>query len=112
MEKGDDQSDRAGEIATAVAGVFVVQFIIRRYMAVVLVPLAALFVCGLAGFTAWSATIALRLGKFTNRNGIEISRRENPIIFWLSILLGFVPLAACLFIGLWVAHQFLSPSHG
>jgi hypothetical protein len=81
-------------------------------MAVVLAALAALFVCALAGFTAWTATIALRLGKFTNRNGIEIGRREDPILFWLSILLGFVPLAACLLIGLWGSYQFLSPSHG
>jgi hypothetical protein len=80
-------------------------------MVVALAALAALVVCALAGFSAWSATIGLRLGKFTNRNGIEISRREDPIIFWLSILLGFVPLAACLFIGLWVAYQSMSPSH-
>ena len=59
-----------------------------------------------------SPTIALTLGKFINRNGIEISRGEDPIIFWLSILLGFAPLAACLFIGLWFAYQYLSPSHG
>jgi len=83
-----------------------------RYMVVVLAALAALFVCALAGFSAWSATIALRLGKFINRNGIEISRREDPIIFWLSVVLGFVPLAACLFIGLWTAYQFLSLRHG
>jgi hypothetical protein len=27
-------------------------------------------------------------------------------------LQGFDPLALCLFIGLWVAYQLLSPSHG
>jgi hypothetical protein len=81
-------------------------------MVVVLAALAALFVCALAGFAAWSTTKALRLGKLTNRNGIEISRGEDPIIFWLSIFLGFFPLATCLFIGLWVAYQFLSPTHG
>jgi hypothetical protein len=70
-------------------------------MVVVLVALAALLVCTLAGFTAWSAAIAVRLGKFTNRDSIEISRCEDPIIFWLYILMGFVPLAACLFVGLW-----------
>lgn len=81
-------------------------------MVVVLAALVALFVCAMVGIAARSATIALRLGRFTNRNGIEISRREDPIIFWLSILLGFVPLAACLYIGVWVAYQFVSPSHG
>jgi hypothetical protein len=81
-------------------------------MVIVLAAIAALLVCSLAGFSAWSATLALRLGKFTNRNGIEISRREDPIISWLYILQGFVPLALCLFIGLWVAYQLLSPSHG
>jgi hypothetical protein len=75
-------------------------------MVVVLAALAALLVCSLAGFAAWSATIAIRLGKFTNRGGIEISRREDPSIFWLYILVGFFPLAACLFIGLWAAYQF------
>jgi hypothetical protein len=80
-------------------------------MVVALTALAALFVCVLAGFTAWSATLALRIGRFTNRNGIEISRRENPVAFWLYIPLGFVPLAACLFIGLWVGYQFLSQGH-
>jgi hypothetical protein len=81
-------------------------------MVVVLVALAALLVCALAGFSAWSATIAIRLGKFTNRDNIEISRREDPGIFWFYILLGFVPLAACLFVGLWAAFQLLIPSHG
>ena len=81
-------------------------------MVVALAVLAAMIVCALAVFTAWTATIALRLGKLTNRNGIEISRREDPIIFWLSILLGFFPLAACLLVGLWGAYQFLRPSHG
>ena len=81
-------------------------------MILALAALAALVVCALACFTAWSATIALRLGKFTDRNGIEIGRREDPFISWLSIFLGFFPLAACLFMGLWVVHQFLSPTHG
>jgi hypothetical protein len=81
-------------------------------MVVVLAALVSLFVCAVVGVAAWSATVALRLGKFTNRNGIEISRREDPIIFWLSIFLGFAPLAACLYIGLWAAYQFLSQSHG
>jgi hypothetical protein len=76
---------------------------------VVLAAVVALIVCAVVGVAAWSATIALRLGKFTNRNGIEISRREDPIIFWLSIFLGLAPLAACLYIGMWVAYQFLSP---
>jgi hypothetical protein len=75
-------------------------------MVVVLAALAALLVCSLAGFAAWSATIAIRLGKFTNRGGIEISRREEPNIFRLYIVLGFVPLALCLLIGLWTAYQF------
>jgi hypothetical protein len=81
-------------------------------MVVVLVALAALLVCALAGFTAWSATVAIRLGKFTNRGGIEISRREDPVIFWLYISMGFIPLAACIFVGLWAAYQLLIPSHG
>jgi ABC-type spermidine/putrescine transport system permease subunit I len=79
---------------------------------VVVLALFALFVCAVAGVSAWSVTVALRLGKFTNRNGIEINRREDPRIFWLSILLGFFPLALCLCIALWVAYQFRSPSHG
>ena len=81
-------------------------------MVVALAALAALLVCSLASFSAWSATIAVRLGKFTNRNGIQIRRREDPIIFWLYILMGFVPLTLCLLIGLWTAYQFLLPSHG
>lgn len=87
-------------------------FTARGHMAVVLAAVVALFVCAVVGVAAWSATIALKLGKYTNRNGIEISRRNDPFIFWLSIFLGFVPLAACLYIGLWVAHQFLSQIHG
>jgi hypothetical protein len=79
---------------------------------VVLVALAALLVCALAGFSAWNASIAIRLGRFTNRGGIEISRREDPGIFWFYIVLGFVPLALCLLIGLWTAYQLLIPSHG
>ena len=75
-------------------------------MVVVLAGLAALFVCVLAGFSARSATRALRLGKFTNRDGIEISRREDPRIFWFYIVLGFVPLALCLLVGVWSAYQF------
>ena len=81
-------------------------------MVVALAALAALLVCSLAGFSAWSATIAVRLGKFTNRNGIQIRRREDPIIFWLYISMGFFPLAVCLFVGLWAAYQFLIPSQG
>lgn len=81
-------------------------------MVVVLVALAALLVCALAGFTAWSATVAIRLGKFTNRGGIEISRREDPVIFWLYISMGFVPPVACILVGLWAAYQLLIPSHG
>jgi hypothetical protein len=81
-------------------------------MVVVLAALAALFICSLAGFSAWSATLAIRLGKFTNRDGIEISRREDPGIFWFYIVLGFVPLAGCLFVGLWAAYLLLIPSHG
>ncbi len=81
-------------------------------MFVALAAVAALFVCALAGFTAWSATVAMRLGKFTNRDGVEINRREDPIIFWFYMLLGFIPLSACLIIGLWIAYQLLSPSHG
>jgi hypothetical protein len=80
-------------------------------MAVVVFALAALFVCALAGFTAWSAMIALRLGKFTNRNGIEVSRRENPIVYWLAISLAFGSLAAILFIGLWISYQLVRPDH-
>ena len=80
-------------------------------MVVSLAALAALVACALSGFSAWSATIGLRLGKFTNRNGIEISRREDPIIFWLTISLAFVPLAACLSIGLWISYQLLNPGH-
>jgi hypothetical protein len=55
---------------------------------VVLAAVGALFVCALAGLAARNATVAIRLGKFTNRNGIEISRREDPVIFLLYILMG------------------------
>jgi hypothetical protein len=55
--------------------------------------------------------IALRLGKFTNRNGIEVSRRENPIVYWLAISLAFGSLAAILFIGLWISYQLVRPDH-
>lgn len=77
-----------------------------------LLALLALFVCVVAGVSARSVTVALRVGKFTNRNGIEIDRREDPIVFWLSIVMGFFPLAACVCIGLWVAYQFLSAGRG
>jgi hypothetical protein len=75
---------------------------------VILTVVVALIVCAVVGVAAWSATTALRLGKFTNRNGFEINRREDPIFFWLSIFLGLAPLAACLCIGMWVAYQLLS----
>lgn len=81
-------------------------------MAVVLVILAALFVCALAGLSARNVIVAQRLGKFTNRDGIEISRREDPIIFWLYILMGFAPLAICIFIGLGIAYLLFDPRHG
>ena len=58
-------------------------------MVVALSAFAALFVCVLAGFSAWSATLAVRLGKFSNRDGIEISRRENSIFFGSTSWLGF-----------------------
>jgi hypothetical protein len=79
-------------------------------MVVVLAAFAALLVCALAGFAAWRATIAIRLGKFTNRNGIEICRGEDPAIFWLYIFMGFAPLAVCLFVGFWAVYQLLMPS--
>jgi hypothetical protein len=67
----------SGVTAPSLRDDFVTELIARRYMVVVLAALAALLVCALAVFSAWSATIALGLGKFTNRNGIEISRRET-----------------------------------
>jgi hypothetical protein len=79
-------------------------------MFVVLATIAALLVCALAGFSAWSATINLRLGKYVTRYGIVISRREEPIIFWFYILLGFAPLTLCLFIGLGIAYLFFEPT--
>jgi hypothetical protein len=73
--------------------------------------LGAMIVCFAAGFSVWSVTIAVRLGKFTNRDGVEITRHEDPIIFWFYMLLGVLPLALCLCIGGWVAYQFLHDGH-
>jgi hypothetical protein len=48
----------------------------------------ALLVLLVAVISARNSITALRLGSFTNRNGLQISRVESPVLFWISISLG------------------------
>lgn len=72
----------------------------------------AIFVFGLACLSLRNIAIAIRLGRFTNRNGIEINRREDTVLFWFYMLMGVFPLAICLCVGGWVAYEVLRSSHG
>ena len=60
-------------------------------------------------FTAWAVTKCLRTGIVTDRNGFQSARRENPVIFWISLTPALLALVMELCIGAFVAYQFWNP---
>jgi hypothetical protein len=64
------------------------------------------------GVSAWSSIKALRIGVFTNRDGLQISRVENPIVFWISISLGLGIPAVVLCLGSLIAARLLIANPG
>jgi hypothetical protein len=73
---------------------------------IVLVALIAI-----TGFTAWSITVCLRTGVLGLRNGIQISRRQSPIWFWVGISPGIGALVLEIGVGLWIAYQAWKAGH-
>ena len=76
------------------------------------VTLVLLALCAIVGFATWNGIGALRSGKFKNRNGMEVSRNENRILFRISMVLQFLPAVALLVIGGWIAYQLMAPHPG
>jgi hypothetical protein len=77
----------------------------------VVIVLVALIYFAITGFTALSITLCLRTGVLGLRNGIQISRRQSPIWFWVGISLGIGALVLAICVGLWIAHQVLKAGH-
>lgn len=73
------------------------------------IVLAALLYFAITGFTALSVAVCLRTGVLGLRNGMQISRRESPIWFWVGISPGIGVLVLEICCGLWIAYQFLRP---
>jgi hypothetical protein len=68
-------------------------------------PVLLLLLFAVAGFFAWSTITALRSGAFLVRGGRQVSRSENPILFWAGISTrgGVSVLLLCA--TLWIAGQ-------
>jgi hypothetical protein len=78
-------------------------FPVRRHMSDTLrVLLCLALFLAIAGYGVWSTTKCLRRGVFFARFGAQISRLENPILFWSCISMAYVASAGALFIVLWV----------
>jgi hypothetical protein len=69
----------------------------------VLLVVALFFALG--GFAAWKTTTYLRRGVFFTRMGVQVSRRESPILFWIGVSTGSIASVTALFIGLWIVGQ-------
>ena len=84
-------------------------FTVRRQMSDTLEVLLvlALFLA-IAGFSAWKTIRGLQMGFWINRNGLRISRLENPNLFWFGISLGFAVPILVLSMCLWVTGQLLT----
>ena len=66
------------------------------------VVLVALLFLALACFAAWSTTMCARSGVLMAR-GVQVSRSENPIQFWILIAIGYCGSVMALLIPLFVA---------
>jgi hypothetical protein len=75
------------------------------------IALFALLYIAITALTVWNTTMCLRVGVITVRNGRQITRLENPILFWTGISCGFGALAMELFIGIFIAYQFWISGH-
>jgi hypothetical protein len=68
--------------------------------------LLALLLLVVLSFSMWSSLRALRVGSFTNRNGLQVSKVENPFVFWISVSLGLgvpaIVLCAVLLTAIWL----------
>jgi hypothetical protein len=71
----------------------------------VLVFFLALFLLALAIFMGRGMIACVRRGAFTNRGGLEISRREDPFLFWMGIFMWSVAALMPLVVGLWIFWQ-------
>jgi hypothetical protein len=68
----------------------------------------ALLVLLIAVISARNSITALRLGAFTNRNGLQISRVESPVLFWISISLGLGVPVIVISLGLLVSSVWVT----
>jgi hypothetical protein len=85
---------------------------LKRHMTRSLVIFLALFVLVALGSSARNSITSLRTGAFTNRDGVEINRLENPLLFWMGISLGLgLPIIVICF-GLWTAAWLLIQGRG
>jgi hypothetical protein len=85
-------------------------FTVRRHVAIAFFTLLYFAVTGL---TLLGVIVCLRTGVMGVRVGNrQISRRENPILFWVGITpaIGALVLEICF--GLWIAYQFWSEWSG
>ena len=73
--------------------------------------IAALGYVFLTGFTALSVAVCLRTGVLGLRNGMQISRRESPIWFWVGIAPGIGVLVLEIGVGVWIAYQMWGAGH-
>ena len=77
----------------------------------VVIVLAALVYVAITSFTALSVAVCLRTGVLGLRNGVQISRRESPIWFWVGISPGIGVLVMEICLGLWIAYQVWKAGH-
>jgi hypothetical protein len=77
----------------------------------VVIALVAFLYFAITGFTAWTITACLRTGVLGLRNGIQISRRQSPIWFWVGISPGIGVLVLEICAGLWIAYQAWEPGY-
>jgi hypothetical protein len=67
----------------------------------IIVPVSLLLV--VLGVSVRSSITALRVGSFNNRNGIQISKVKDPVVFWISVSLGLGVPAIMLLAGILTA---------
>ena len=74
--------------------------------------LLALLLLVVLSFSMWSSLRALRVGSFTNRNGLQVSKVDDPFVFWISVSLGLSVPAIVLCAGLLTAIWLLIAALG
>jgi hypothetical protein len=74
--------------------------------------LLALLLLVVLSFSMWSSLRALRAGSFTNRNGLQVSKVDDPFVFWISVSLGLSVPAIVLCAGLLTAIWLLIAALG